>query len=123
MRTTLDGKTLFDERDLEIRIDPWERIHVERAVPGLDGVLSIDLGRRSRRIRQQGTLRAVDATEMSSRLSAIEAFCDGDTHTLVTTDGSSHANVRFDALKELSRDVTGVGVALTYEIIYTQLGD
>ena len=41
----------------------------------------------------------------------------------MTTDGSSHANVRFDALKELSRDVTGVGVALTYEIIYTQLGE
>lgn len=122
MSTTLDGKALFDERELEMRIGPWERSRVERAVPGLDGVLSIDLGRRSRRIRQRGTLRAVGGAEMASRLGAIEALCDDDAHTLLTADGCAYANVRVDTLKQLGRDVTGAGVAVTYEIIYTQLG-
>jgi hypothetical protein len=120
--TTLDGKALFDERELEMRIGPWERTRVERAVPGLDGVLSIDLGRRTRRIRQRGTLRATGETEMASRLGAIEALCDGDTHTLLTADGCAYANICVDALTQLGRDITGAGVAVTYEIIYTQLG-
>jgi hypothetical protein len=121
--TTLDGKALFDERELEIQIGPWERTHVERASPGLDGVLSIDLGRRSRTIRQRGTLRAVGRAEMTSRLNAIETLCDGGTHTLVTADGCPYANVRVDAFTQHDRDVTGVGIAVTYEILYTQLGD
>ena len=106
-----------------MQIGPWERTHVERTIPGLDGVLSIDLGRRSRRIRQRGTLRAVGRAEMTSRIDAIEAFSDGGTHTLVTAEGRSCANVRLDTFRELDRDVTGAGVAVAYEIIYTQLGD
>jgi len=121
--TTLDGKALFDEQELEIQIGSWERIRIERAVPGLDGIVSIDLGRRSRRIRQRGTLRAVGGIEMASRFNAIEALCDGDTHTLVTAEGRSYANVRVDALKQLGREVAGAGIAVAYEIVYTQLGE
>ena len=123
MSTTLDGQALFDEQGLEIQIGPWERTRVERTIPGLDGVLSIDLGRRSRRIRQRGTLHAIGGVEMTSRIEAIEAFSDGGTHTLVTAEGRSCANVRLDAFRELNRDVTGVGVVVSYEITYTQLGD
>jgi hypothetical protein len=121
--TTLDGQALFDEQGLEIQIGPWERTCVERAIPGLDGVLSIDLGRRSRKIRQRGTLHAIGGVEMTFRIDAIEAFSDGGTHTLVTAYGRSCANVRLDAFRELDCDVTGAGVALAYEITYTQLGD
>lgn len=123
MSTTLDGKALFDERELEMQVGPWERTHVERAIPGLDGVLSIDLGRRRRRIRQRGTLRAVGGAEMTSRVSAIEAFLDGAGHTLVTASGCSYANVRADVFQQLDRDIAGAGVTVAYEIVYTQLGD
>ena len=60
---------------------------------------------------------------MASRFNAIEALCDGDTHTLVTAEGRSYANVRVDALKQLGREVAGAGIAVAYEIVYTQLGE
>lgn len=122
MSTTLDDKALFDEQDLKIQVGTWQRASVERAIPGLDGMVSIDLGRRSRTIRQRGILKASGQAAMHSRLDAIEAFLDGDTHTLVTTDGQTYANVRVDALTALDQDVSGVGIVVKYEIVYTQLG-
>jgi len=120
--TTLDDKALFDEQDLKIQVGTWQRASVERAIPGLDGVVSIDLGCRSRTIRQRGILRAASQALMSSRLDAIETFLDGDTHTLVTTDGQTFANLRVDAFKPLDRDAGGAGAVAEYEIAYTQLG-
>ena len=122
MGTTLDGKALFDEQDLKIQVGAWQRASVERAIPGLDGVVSIDLGCRSRTIRQQGVLRAASQAMMRSRLEAIATFLDGGTHTLVTVDGCTYANLRTDAFKPSRRDVSGAGVVLEYEITYTQLG-
>ena len=122
MSTTLDGKALFDEQDLKIQVGTWQRASVERAIPGLDGMVSVDLGRRSRTIRQRGILKASSQTAMHSRLNTIEAFLDGDTHALVTDDGQTYANLRVDALTPLDRDTSGVGAVAEYEIVYTQLG-
>ena len=52
MKTTLDEQTLFDEQKLEIEVGSFNRDSIEKTVPGLDGALSIDLGRRSRKIKQ-----------------------------------------------------------------------
>ena len=46
MKVTLDTHMLFDEQALEITADSFNRDSIERAVPGLHGVLSIDLGSR-----------------------------------------------------------------------------
>ena len=86
MSTTLDGKALFDEQDLEIHVGTWRRASVERAISGLNGMVSIDLGRRDRQIRQRGILRAASHTALQSRIASIEGFLDGGAHTLVTTD-------------------------------------
>ena len=51
MRVTLDGQNLFDEQQLEIEPGSITRNSIERAVAGLDGVLSIDIGRRGRKIK------------------------------------------------------------------------
>jgi hypothetical protein len=118
----LDDKALFDEQDLKIQVGAWQRASVERAIPGLDGVVSIDLGCRSRTIRQQGALRAASQAMMRSRLDAVETLADGGTHTLVTADGDTYANLRIDAFKRLSQDVSGAGVLIEYEMTYTQLG-
>lgn len=122
MSTTLDGKALFDEQDLRIDLGAIERDSAERTVAGLDGMVSIDLGRRSRRLRQRGVLRAAGRTALRRRVEAIMGLVDGNPHTLVTADGRRYANLRIDAFKLLDERVTGAGVVATYEIIYTQLG-
>jgi len=117
----LDGQALFDEQNLQIRPGSPARASVERRVCGLDGILSIDLGRRARTIRQTGTLRAASRTAMRARIEAITRFIDGGAHTLVTAEGRSYADLRMDAFNELGESTAGPGVVVKYEIVYTQL--
>jgi len=121
MSATLDGQNLFDEQDLKIERGSVSRDLMERAVSGLDGVLSIDLGGRSRRIKQRGVLRAKSRTQMDDRISAISAYIDGDTHMLVISNGEEFDNVRMDAFKVTKEKTSGSGLCCDYEIVYTQL--
>ena len=121
MGTTLDGKALFDERDVRITIGSIERASIERSIAGLDGLASIDLGLRGRKIRQGGTLRAGSRLQMDSRIASIESFIDGATHILQTCDGRQYTDVRVDAFTPLGSRVEGTGVVVEYEVVYTQL--
>ena len=121
MSVTLDGEILFDEQQLEIEPDSLSRGSVERAVPGLDGVLSIDLGKRTRKLKQKGVLRATSRSQMNDRIRAVSAYMDGDTHTLVTGSGEQYDNLRMDVFKVSKERTSGGGVAVDYEIVYTQL--
>ena len=121
MSTTLDGQSLFDEQRLDIETGSVRRDSMERAVPGLDGVLGIDLSGRSREIRQRGVLRAKSRSQMNERIGAISPFIDGDTHSLVTNNGEGCSDVRMDVFKVNKEQASGSGVTVDYEIIYTQL--
>jgi hypothetical protein len=121
MKVTLDTQTLFDEQALEISPDSFSRDSIERTVPGLHGVLSIDLGLRGRKIRQTGTLRAKSRTQLNERISKISAFMDGDTHTLTTSSGTEFTNLRMDSFKTGTEHADGTSIVTDYEIIYTQL--
>ncbi|MBW8038514.1 MAG: hypothetical protein FVQ85_00780 [Planctomycetes bacterium] len=121
MGIALDGQSLFDGQQLEIELGGFSRDSIERTVPGLDGVLSVDLGGRSRKIKQRGVLRAKSRTQMDERISAISAYMDGDTHTLVTDSGEEYGNLRMDVFKVSNDRASGGGVAIDYEIVYTQL--
>jgi len=121
MSATLDGQSLFDEQQLEIEPGSISRDSIERTVPGLDGVLSIDLGGRGRKIKQRGVLRAKSRSQMDDRISVISAYMDGDTHTLVTSGGKEFDNLRMDVFKVSKERASGGGVAIDYEIVYTQL--
>jgi hypothetical protein len=121
MSVTLDGQNLFDEQQLEIELSSLNRDSIERAVAGLDGVLSIDMGGRARKIRQRGTLRAQSRTQMNDRISTVSAYMDGDTHTLVTGDGDKLDNLRMDSFKVSKERASGGGMVVDYEIVYTQL--
>lgn len=121
MSVTLDGQNLFDEQQLEIELSSLNRDSIERAVAGLDGVLSVDMGGRSRKIRQRGTLRAQSRTQMNDRISTVSAYMDGDTHTLVTGDGDKFDNLRMDSFKVSKERASGGGMVVDYEIVYTQL--
>lgn len=121
MQVTLDGQRLFDEQPLEIRTGSFSRASMERAVPGLDGVLSIDIGRRNRQITQTGTLRAESRLQMDGRISTISAHMDGNSHTLISGNREFN-NLRMDTFKILSEHMDGIGIRVGYEIVYTQLG-
>jgi hypothetical protein len=121
MKATLDSNILFDEQTLEISAGSFSRDSIERTVPGLNGVLSIDLGRRGRKIKQTGTLRAKSQVQLDKRISKIAAFMDGNTHTLITSDGREFVNLRMDSFKTGTENANGIGIVVNYEIIYTQL--
>jgi hypothetical protein len=121
VNTTLDDKALFDERDLRITVGSIERASIERSVPGLDGLASIDLGLRGRKIRQRGMLRAASRSQMDSRIAAIEGFLDGAAHSLRTSDGRQYTDLRMDTFTQLGSQVEGAGIVVEYEIAYTQL--
>lgn len=121
MATTLDGQSLFDEQDLEIKCDSLRRDSMERTIPGLDGVLSIDLGVRSRNIKQNGMLNAKSRAQMENRLNLIRSFIDGNTHTLETRNGEKFNDLRVDAFRVIKEQISGSGITVNYEIAYTQL--
>ncbi|MFB0524304.1 MAG: hypothetical protein ACETVZ_02105 [Phycisphaerae bacterium] len=121
MRATLDGYILFDEQQLEIEAGSFSRDSIERAMPGLDGALSIDLGRRGRKIKQSGVLRAKSRSQMDDRISAISAYIDGNTHTLISGNGEELDNLRMDSFKVSRERADGSGIVVDYEIMYTQL--
>lgn len=121
MSVILDGQALFDEQQLEIEPGSFSRDSIERAVPGLDGVLTIDLGGRGRQIKQKGVLRARSKAELEDRIDAISAFMDGDTHTLGISSGREFCDVRMDVFHTSNERTSGGGVSIDYEIVYTQL--
>ena len=121
MRATLDGQALFDTQPLEIEAGSFSRDSIERSVPGLNGVLSIDLGQRSRKITQRGTLRAGSRAQLDEKAAEISANMDGGSHTLATADGRTYSHLRMDSFKTSEQRADGAGVSVTYEIVYTQL--
>lgn len=122
MNGTLDGQILFDRQQLQIEPDSFSRACIEKAMPGLDGLLSIDLGKRSRKIKQTGTLRAASRSQMQHRIDAITAFMDGHTHTLTIGAEQTFEDLRMDVFKVTGERATGSGLEADYEIVYTQLG-
>jgi hypothetical protein len=122
MNVMLDGNALFDEQGLQIEIGSYSRARVERAICGLDGLLSIDLGKRTREIRQRGALRAPSRTAIQARIESISAFIDGGTHTLRIADGQEYHSIRMDSFRQIDMCTSGPGIVVEYEIMYTQLG-
>ncbi len=120
MGITLDGNTVFDRDGLSLKVGNVSRACVERSAAGLDGVLSIDMGARGRRLLQSGTLRAVSGAAMDRRIASVDSFRDGASHTLVA-DGETFEDLRMDSFEVTHRRSIGAGVVVDYEIVYTQL--
>lgn len=121
MSTVLDGQSIFDEQQLEIELGSVNRASIEKTVPGLDGVLSVDLGRRDRVIKQIGMLRARSRLQMNNRIGLISEYMDGKTHKLLTNSGEEFDNLRMDVFKVGNHRPDGSNLVVDYEIVYTQL--
>ncbi|MBN1974202.1 MAG: hypothetical protein JW787_11220 [Sedimentisphaerales bacterium] len=120
MSTTLDGLKLFDGNQLQIEAGSYKRELIEKSAPMLDGVISIDLGRRSRIIKQTGTLRAKSRSLLNERILAVSNCMDGNTHILDAESGL-YQNLRMDSFKVTKEREDGTGITADYEIAYTQL--
>ena len=121
MRVTLDGQILFDTNEPTIEAGSPGRDCLERTASGLDGVLSIDLGSRSRLIKQKGVLLSKSRAQMNEKINKISAYMDGNTYTLVHSSGEEFKNLRMDVFKITKERTSGSGLCCDYEIIYTQL--
>ncbi len=121
MSTTIDGQAVFDQQQLVFEAGSFRRDSIEKAVPGLDGVLTIDLGQRGRKVKQTGTLRAKSRVKVDDRISAISNYMDGKTHTLVTEDGREFDHLRMDFFQVTDERLDGAFIVVDYEITYTQL--
>jgi hypothetical protein len=121
MSVMIDGQVLFDDDQLKIEPDSVERKSILKAVAGLDGILSIDLGRRGRTIKQKGLLRAQSTVQLTAQVNAISALMDGRTHTLTAGNNQNFENLRMNAFKVKPHRISGSGVEADYEISYTQL--
>ena len=121
MSTTLDGQNLFEGQGVKVEPGALERDFIERAIPGLDGMISIDVGSRSRKIKQVGVLQAQSRLQMRERIGAISAYIDGKTHKLVTGGGEEFDTLRVDSFKVNKERASGIGICCDYEIVYTQL--
>jgi hypothetical protein len=121
MRTTLDGQRLFDEQQLRVEVGSLERDSVERTMPGLDGVLSIDMGSRGRQIKQSGSLQAASVVQMNDKVRAILAYMNGQTYKLRTSSGEEFDNLRMDVFRVSEQRQSGAGLCCNYEIVYRQL--
>jgi hypothetical protein len=121
MCATLDGQKLFDDEQLQIEVGSLERDSIERTMPGLDGVLTIDMGSRGRQIKLTGSLQAKSLTQLNARIDAISAYMDGQVHRLVTSQGEQFDNLRMDVFRVSNERASGAGVCCDYEIVYRQL--
>ena len=121
MSIALDGQKLFDEQQFEIEAGSVNRASIDRSVAGLEGVLSIDLGGRGRKIRQSGLLRAQSREKMQQRLEKISNCMDGKSHVLAIDNDEVFENLRMDVFKAGRQRAEGGGVCCDYEIVYTQL--
>ena len=121
MGISLDNVNLFDGENNLVEVESKSRETIERSVAGLDGVISVDLGSRDRKIRQRGVIRARSQVEMDNKTGNISSYLDGQSHTLVTESGQQYDDLRMDSFKVLKTSSNGGWLSSDYEIYYTQL--
>ncbi len=121
MSVILDNQRIFGDDSPVITVESIRRSVIESSAAGLDGILSIDLGSRGRKLRQAGHLRAKSDAELAGIIASIEQLLDGKTHSLASSDDGTFENLRLDSFKITQRSCDGAGVGADYEIAYTQL--
>jgi hypothetical protein len=118
---TFDGAILFDKGEHTVEPLSWRREAVQRGFAGLDGVVSMDLGRRERKLRQRGQLVSASKASLLQLMELVASYIDGQAYDLIDQDGVFYAQVRMDSFT-LRGPITAANQArCEYEIIYTQL--
>lgn len=117
----------FDDQDFftqgHHKLEPlsWRRERVDRGFAGLDGAVSIDLGRRERKLKQRGYLTAESVTALTRLMEKVSAYIDGLCYNLVDQKGILYPYVRMDDFTLRGSISSGNQSRCEYEITYTQL--
>lgn len=119
MRAKLDSTIEFEQ--LELQADSFTRDAEQRSACGVDGVLSIDLGMRDRKLVCKGALRAQSKAALKEKTNLIFSLMDGRTHTLMTKDNERFEDLRIDAVKIEKQVHNGASTNCEFEIKFSQL--
>ena len=117
-----NGQAIFGAGRHALRPGSWRRESTDRGFAGLDGVMSVDLGRRERKLKQRGVLSAGSIAALVELIENVSAHIDGQCYQLLDQHGVAYSNVRMDSLSLLSPIAVGSQSQCEYEIVYTQLG-
>ena len=105
----------------ELRSDSWVRGGVEKSSPGLDGMITIDHGMRSRRIIQWCIIRSASGSSLQEALDGVVDLIDGKEHSITFENGKSYECLRVDSVSSEKIRHSGSGVNCSVKVIYTQL--
>ena len=123
MRVNIDGENLVGVDSVRVESGSWERAVSERSAIGIDGVLSVDLGKRGRKVKHNGVIRAVNQLVLDEIIDSISAFMDGSSHSVSISGGESFDDLRMDSFAVKNKRSSGAGLVCDFEIIYKQLAD
>jgi hypothetical protein len=119
MWTKIDEAIKLEHKELQI--DSWIRDSAEKSAPGLDGVITVDHGMRSRRIIQQCIIRAASESSLQELLDMMIGLIDGKEHVLTLENGVCYEHLRVDGVSSEKTMSNGAGVSCGIKVIYTQL--
>jgi hypothetical protein len=115
------GQDLFGSGPHAFRPGPWRRATQRRGFAGVRGERVLDLGLRSRTIRQTGRLTAETAGEVAALIDAIEAAADGAAHELIDNHGRSFPRAILERFEPITPLLRGRRLHCEYEIDYREL--
>lgn len=119
--SSLDGQALFGSGPHNIRPGEWERSIQRRGFAGVDGEAILDMGMRSRTIAQDGRLQAVTAGDLDTLITDIEAFVDGQLHTLIDNHIRTFPRVLIEQFETSTPIRKGRDYWCEYTVLYRQL--
>ena len=119
MRAIIDGTFEFEQVELELK--SLKRSEMERSAPGLNGVVSIDLGMRQRQIIQKGMLRSSSTKALNENIELLSSFVDGKNHLLTVEGGQVFGDLRMDKFEVDDKVHSGRDVSCKFTVTYTQL--
>jgi len=116
-----DGNELFGKSEHLLSVRSWRREGLDYGFAGLDGVVSVDLGRRERKLKQRGWLTAESVGALMRQVEEISGYIDGQGYELVDRGGVCYGQVRMDSFTLLGSVTAGNQARCEYDINYTQL--
>jgi hypothetical protein len=117
MRANIDNTIEFEL--LKLKADSWKRDSIEKSAAGLDGVVSVDLGRRKRKIKVCGIIEAQSKSGLEKKKERVNTLLDGKVHTLETD--TEYKNILIDSFEVAKDSHSGKGIGCEFELELSQL--